>query len=124
MVTLVARWFCSKRQCESQPSKLSVFPSSHCSWPARTPSPQTMFWQLLSQLTPSGGSHCSPGSTTLLPQLSGRHRPWRHTLPTSQAVPLVTGVRVEQVWLASSQVEAPAQGSVAVQLRALSEETQ
>ena len=122
-VTALARCSCSNRQFESQPSRFVRLPSSHCSLPDRTPSPQTMFWQLLSQVIPLGGSHCSPGSTAPLPHRLGRQAPWRQTLPVSHAVPFGSGVLGEQVWVESSQVEPPWHGSAGAQLRVESVET-
>src|SRR4051812_14394729 len=124
MVTLVARCSCSNRQCESQPSRFVRFPSSHCSPAERLPSPQTMLWQSLSQVVPFGGSHCSPVSTVPLPHRFGTHAALRQTFPVSQEVPLASGVRVEQVCAASSQIDPPWQGSAGAQLRLASVETQ
>ncbi len=99
MVTAVARTSCSKWQVESQPSRLVRLPSSHCSAPARTPSPQTIFWQV-------------------------EYWPPRQTLPPPQAVPSARGLRDPQRCVESLQVEAPWQGSVGAQLRVESVERQ
>src|SRR5260221_3566775 len=124
MVMAFARRSCSSLQCESQPSRFTRFPSSHCSCPARTPSPQSMFWQFESQVVPLGGSHCSPGSTAPLPHKFARHCPCRHTLPPPQVVPFASGMRAEHMCVESLHVEAAWHGSDGAQLRVLSVETQ
>src|SRR5262249_55875042 len=61
------RMACSNSQVELQPSVFVVLPSSHCSAPARTPSPQTIGWHSSSQVVPFGGSHPSPCSGSTMP---------------------------------------------------------
>src|SRR5262249_31665348 len=56
---------------DEQPSQLCVLPSSHCSLPHTTPSPQPVTSRQsllhLSQLSRLPSSHSSPASTTPLP---------------------------------------------------------
>src|SRR5262245_52184822 len=57
-------------QLLSQPSPLTLLPSSHCSPGSRCPLPQGI-WHVEEQPSPFAvlpSSHCSPGSTMPLPQ--------------------------------------------------------
>src|SRR5688572_19747909 len=57
--SVFARWHCSNLHVLSQPSRLFVLLSSHCSVPARTPSPHTMLRHVAEHVAVFGGSHCS-----------------------------------------------------------------
>ena len=65
--SVLTRWHCSNLHALSQPSRFAMLPSSHCSRPARTASPHTMFLQLAEQVAVFGGSHCSPPGVSMKP---------------------------------------------------------
>src|SRR5262249_2334158 len=66
-VSAFTRWHCSNLHELSQPSRFVVLPSSHCSVPARTPSPHVMLLHVAEHVAVFGGSHCSPPAVSMKP---------------------------------------------------------
>src|SRR3954467_10928519 len=75
----MTRCDCSNLQPESQPSRFVVLPSSHCSLPARTESPQTTttVWHEASHVAVFGGSQVSFFIGSIQPS---PHTEFTHTL--------------------------------------------